>query len=64
MEADPYHGFVYALKTGERQIVYVELIFCNYFYDLDYQEMIPEEYLPVGFDATKDNPSRREMLEK
>ena len=44
--------------------MYVELIFCNYFYDLDYQEMIPEEYLPVGFDATRDNPYRREMLEK
>lgn len=62
MEADPYHGFVYALETGERQIVYVELIFCNYFYDLDYQEMIPEEYLPVGFDATRENPYRKKML--
>lgn len=62
MEADPYHGFVYALETGERQIVYVELIFCNYFYDLDYQRMIPEKYLPAGFDATRDNPYRKEML--
>lgn len=62
MEADPYHGFVYALKTGERQIVYVELIFCNYFMDLDYTEMIPGEYLPLGFDAAKDNPYREQML--
>ena len=64
MEADSYHGFVYALGTGDRQIVYVELIFCNYFYDLDYKSMIPEEYLPVGFDAGKDNPYRKQMLEK
>lgn len=64
MEADPYHGFVYALGTEERQIVYVELIFCNYFYDLDYKELIPEEYLPVGFDATRDNPYRERMLEQ
>lgn len=64
MEADSYHGFVYALEIGDRQIVYVELIFCNYFMDLDYKSMIPEEYLPVGFDAGKDNPYRERMLEQ
>lgn len=62
MEADPYYGFVYALEAGNRQIVYVELIFCNYFYDLDYEEMIPEEYLPVGFDAKRGNPYRKQMM--
>lgn len=62
MEADPYYGFVYALETGDRQIVYVELIFCNYFMDLDYKEMIPEAYLPVGFDAAEGNPYRKRML--
>lgn len=62
MEADPYYGFVYALETGERQIVYVELIFCNYFMDLDYEEMIPAEFLPTGFDATKENAYRKQML--
>lgn len=62
MEADSYHGFVYALEAGDKQIVYVELIFCNYFMDLDYKSMIPEEYLPVGFNAAKDNPYRRQML--
>lgn len=62
MEADPYYGFVYALETGERQIVYVELIFCNYFFDLDYEEMIPARYLPVGFDASRENAYRKQML--
>lgn len=62
MEADPYYGFVYALETEDRKIVYVELIFCNYFMDLDYGEMIPEVYLPVGFDATRKNPYRKQML--
>lgn len=62
MEADSYYGFVYALETGERQIVYVELIFCNYFMDLDYKEMIPAEYLPTGFDAAKENAYRKQML--
>lgn len=62
MEADPTYGFVYALEAGSRRIVYVELIFCNYFYDLDYQEMIPGEYLPVGFNAESGNPYREKML--
>lgn len=62
MEADPYYGFVYALETEDRKIVYVELIFCNYFMDLDYGEMIPEAWLPVGFDATRENPYRKQML--
>lgn len=62
MEADPTYGFVYALEAVSRRIVYVELIFCNYFYDLDYQEMIPGEYLPVGFNAESGNPYREKML--
>lgn len=56
MYADEYNGFVYAITNNENRIIYVELIFCNYFYDLDYKSMIPEEYLPDGFDATLDNP--------
>lgn len=62
MEADPYYGFVYALETGDRQIVYVELIFCNYFFDLDYEETVPARYLPVGFDASRENAYRKQML--
>lgn len=62
MEADPYYGFVYALGTDKNSIIYVELIFCNYFMDIDYESMIPEEYLPVGFDATKDNSYRKQQL--
>lgn len=62
MEADSYQGFVYALATGENKIIYVELIFCNYFMDLDYEHMIPQDYLPVGFDATEDNLYRKREL--
>lgn len=64
MEADPYFGLVYALAGENNQIVYVELIFCNYFYDIDYKNMIREDYLPVGFDATRDNAYRQQMLPK
>ena len=62
MEADSYNGFVYALETEENKVIYVELIFCNYFMDLDYKSMIPNEYLPVGFDATEDNLYRKQKL--
>lgn len=64
MYADSYQGFVYALSDKEDTIVYVELIFCNYIMDLDCTEYIKEEYLPIGFDATEDNPYRREKLGK
>lgn len=62
MKASSDFGFIYALAAGDRQIIYVELLFCNYFYDIDYQDMIPQEYLPVGFDATVENPHRKQKL--
>lgn len=62
MESDPSYGFVYALSAKNRRIVYIELIFCNYFMDLDYETLIPGEYLPLGFDATVDNPYRKQKL--
>lgn len=61
--ADEYYGFVYALgDSGSQRIIYVEILFCNYFLDLDYEDYIPAEYLPDEFDATPDNAYRRERL--
>ena len=59
---EDYDGLVYALcdQSGQR-IIYVEIIFCNYFMDLDYEEYIPGEYLPDGFDATNSNSIRKEF---
>lgn len=55
-----YEGLVYALADQDSQrIIYVEIIFCNYFMDIDYEEYIAEEYLPDGFDATNHNSIRR-----
>lgn len=58
MDSDEYSGFVYAMqdKDNKNRIVYVLLDFCNYFYDLEYETYIPNEYLPVGFEAHADNP--------
>ena len=64
MYADSYQGFVYALSDKEDTIIYVEIIFCNYYLDLEYEEYIDAKYLPVGFDATVDNPYREEKLGK
>ena len=64
MYADSYQGFVYALSDKEDTIIYVVIIFCNYYLDLDYEEYIDAKYLPVGFDATVDNPYREEKLGK
>ena len=64
MEADSYYGFIYAITDGNSKIIYVELIFCNYFYDLDYKKYINTDYLPDGFDATMDNSYGKMMLEE
>ena len=63
MYADEYQGFVYAITNNENRIIYVELIFCNYFYDIKYEEYINIDYLPDGFDATQDNAYQKKMLE-
>lgn len=62
MNSDQYYGFVYALTDNQNTIIYVEMIFCNYFMDLDYEEYIKKEYLPIGFDATLDNPYEQKMM--
>lgn len=59
MEADSYQGFVYALSDGESKIIYVELIFCNYYMDINYETQIPNEYLPDGFNAKLNNPYQK-----
>lgn len=51
MENDGYHGFVYAITDGKSKIIYVEMIFCNGFMDIDYEDQIPSGYLPDGFYA-------------
>lgn len=61
MEVDDTYGFIYAITDGEK-IIYVELIFANYFYDIDYKKYINEDYLPVGFDATMDNPYQKKIM--
>lgn len=64
MNADPSYGFIYALSDWNETIIYVEILFCNYFMDLDYKEYIDNVYLPIGFDASVDNKYRESMLKR
>lgn len=55
------NGYIYAMADDvQNKIIYVELTFHNFFTDIDYERVIPKEYLPIGFDAKTDNPYREE----
>ncbi len=56
MNVEGRSGMIYALTDGEDEIIYIEMLFCNYFFDLHYKWYIKEEFLPIGFDATTNNP--------
>ena len=62
--ADSYNGFVYAITDNKNTIIYVELIFCNYYYDIDYKKYINNDYLPDGFDALQGNKYLKKMLKE
>ncbi len=63
VNADSYHGFVYALTDGNGRIIYGEQIFCNYFMDLKYNKYISKEYLLDGFDATTESEYYKKVHE-
>ena len=56
-------GFVYAITDEEDTIIYVAMLFPGYAMDIEYEEYLPEEYLPEGLDISKDNPTRQKMME-
>lgn len=62
MNSDDYQGFIYAMKGEGNEIIYVEIVFCNYFMDIKYENEIPVDYLPDGFNAKDDNPYKKEKL--
>ena len=64
MDSDKYYGFVYAITDGKSKIIYVEIIFTDYTMSIDYENEIPKEYLPDGFNAKEDNNYRRKMFKE
>ena len=60
--ADEDYGYIYALADKDNnQFIYVDIQFCNYFADINYEEIIPQQYLPYGFDAKEGNATRLEF---
>lgn len=56
------YGVVYVMTDRENNtLIYVQIVFCNYFSDIDYTSLIGEEYLPFGFDASRGNAVRMEF---
>lgn len=66
MDSHEAYGFVYAMipEDDSTTITYVEIIFANFFLDLDINEYIPEKYILEGFDASEDSPHRDKLMEK
>ena len=53
------YGFVYALTDSEDTIIYVEILFAGHYMAIEYEDYVPEEYLPEGLDVSEDNPTRQ-----
>ena len=65
MDSDEYYGFVYAIipeNSESKEITYVGIWFCNYFLDVDVHDYMKDEYLLEGFDASNDNPYRKDRI--
>lgn len=57
--ADINNGYIYALGDEDNsRLIYVEISFCNYFSDINYEDIIEKEYLPINFDARQGNETR------
>ena len=57
--ADDYSGYTYVLgDDSSNRLIYVELYYCNYFSDIDYEKYIKNEHLPIGFNAKPKNNTR------
>jgi hypothetical protein len=62
--ADSYKGYIYALTDKQyNKLIYVEINFCNYFSDIDYEKIIDNKYRPIDFDAKPGNPTQQGFKE-
>ncbi len=62
---DPYYGYIYAMTDKDsKKFIYVQIEFCNYVTDIDYESVVLPEHLPVGFDANPGNATELSEREK
>jgi len=58
-------GYIYALTDKENnRLIYVEINFRGYFSDINYEKIIDRKYLPINFDAKKENPTHKKKHEE
>ncbi len=61
---DGDYGFVYALTDNKDTVMYVEMIFSDYFLDINYKKIIPKDCILNGFDASENNSYRKIKLKE
>lgn len=58
ISANSHDGYIYTLTNKENnKLIYVEIKFCNYFSDINYEDIIDEKYLSIDFNAKSENPT-------
>ena len=54
------NGYIYCLADKEtKKLIYVGINFCDYFSDINYKKIINKKYLPINFDATRNNKTQK-----
>jgi len=58
-------GYIYALADKENnRLIYVEINFCDYYTDINYEKVIDKKYLPINFDAKDGNSIQKKRGEE
>lgn len=59
VSANSHDGYIYALTDKQNnKLIYVEIKFCNYFSDINYEDIVDKKYLPIDFNAKSKNPTK------
>lgn len=59
IKSSPKYGMIYALADEKnKRFIYVDIQFLDYYMDVNYTKIIPNKYLPIGFEAGPSNQTR------
>lgn len=59
VKASSKYGMIYALADEKKKrFIYVDLQFLDYYMDVNYKKIVPNKYLPIGFEAGPSNQTR------
>lgn len=58
------YGMIYALADEKKKrFIYVDMQFLDYYMDVNYKKVVPDKYLPIGFEAGPSNKTRKEKCD-